>query len=103
MSCAAHFASRAADKTGRQSQQPIWLIFRPAILDGDVPALDESGVVETLSERSDEIFEAGGRCAPEKSHHRHRRLLRARRERVRGNRAEQRNERAPSHSITSSA
>ena len=42
MSCAAHFASRAADKIGRQSQQPIWLIFRPAILDGDVPALDES-------------------------------------------------------------
>jgi len=84
MSCAAHFASRAADKIGRQSQQPIWLIFRPAILDGDVPALDESGVVEALPERIDKIFEPGRRRGPEKSDHRRRRLLRPRRERPRG-------------------
>jgi hypothetical protein len=69
-----------ADKIARQSQQPIWLISRPAILDGDVPALDKSGVVEALPERIDEIFEAGSRCAPEKSHHRQRWLLRARRQ-----------------------
>ena len=55
-----------ADEIGRQSRQPIWLIFRPAILEGDVPALDKSGVVEALPERIDEIFEAGSRRAPEK-------------------------------------
>src|SRR5207302_1493725 len=44
------------------------------------------------------------RCAVKKSDHRHRRLLlRARRERPRGRAAEQREERAPFHSITSSA
>src|SRR5262249_38078074 len=40
---------------------------------------------------------------PEKPDHRHRRLLRARRERPRGRPAEQRDELAPPHSITSSA
>ena len=87
-----------ADEIGRQSRQPIWLIVRPAILDGDVLAFDESSVVETLPERIKDVFEPGSRRGPEKSDHRHRRLLRARRERPRRRRtAEQRDELAPFH------
>jgi hypothetical protein len=47
------------------------------------------------------VRERLGRRAAEKSHHRHRRLLRARRERPRGCATEQRDELPPLHSITS--
>jgi hypothetical protein len=50
-----------ADEISRQSRQPIWLIVRPVILDGDVLALDESSVVETLPERIKDVFEPGSR------------------------------------------
>ena len=62
-----------ADEISRQSRQPIWLIVRPVILDGDVLAFDESSVVETLPERIKDVFEPGSRRGPEKSDHRHRR------------------------------
>src|SRR5262249_23088749 len=62
---------------GRQSQQPILLIIRPAILDGDVFAFDESSVIQALPKGINSICEAGSRGASEKSDHRHR-LLRTR-------------------------
>ena len=85
-----------AHEIGRQSRQPIQLIVRPAILDGDVLAFDEFSVIQTLPKGIDNICEAGSRGASEKSDNRHRRLLRARHERPRGRRAaEQRDELAP--------
>ena len=41
-----------ADKIGHQHRQPIMLIVRPAILDCDVLALDETSLVQALAERS---------------------------------------------------
>src|SRR5215470_18256213 len=93
------------NQIGRQLWQAIISAFRPAVFDRHVLALDVAGFTETLPEWVQySLFEAG--CpAVEQSHHRHRGLLRARRERPRGRRtAEQRDGFAPSHhSITSSA
>ena len=95
---------RPANQIGHQSRQPIKLIFRRAIFDRDVLALDEACFLQALAERGHEVRRVGERRAAEKSDHRHRRLLRARRERPRGRRAaEKRDELAPPHSITSSA
>src|SRR5262249_54243349 len=95
-----------AQKVGSQSWQSIFLIVRPAILDGDVFAFDESSIIQALTKGIDNIREASSRSASEKSDHRHRRLLRARRERPRGRAPEQRDELATlhlrGHSITSS-
>jgi hypothetical protein len=63
----------------------------------------EASALRTLPKGIDSICEAGSRGASEKSDHRHR-LLRARRERPRGRcAAEECDERAALHSITSSA
>jgi hypothetical protein len=44
------------------------LIVRPAILDGDVFAFDESSVIQALPKGIDNIREAGSRGASEKPH-----------------------------------
>jgi len=54
------------------------------ILDRDVFAFNESGVIQALPQSIDNIREAGSRGASEKSDHWHRRLLRPRRERPGG-------------------
>src|SRR5262249_47212681 len=70
----------------------------------DVAPLDVTGFRQALAEYRRLRHERPGRTRTKKSDHRHRRLLRARRERPRGRRAaEQRDEVAPLHSITSSA
>src|SRR5262249_4487942 len=85
-----------------QRRQPMGLIFRRAVFDHDVLALDEACFLEALAERGDEMRGIGERCATEKSNHWQ--LLRAHRQRPRGRRAaEQRDELAALHSITSSA
>ena len=95
---------RPANQISHQSRQPIRLIVRRAIFDRDVLALDEACFLQALAERGHEVRRVGERRAAEEPDHRHRRLLRARRERPRRRRAaEQRDELAPSHSITSSA
>src|SRR5262245_2331347 len=74
------------------------------ILDGHVPALDVACLIEGAAKRGRGTCHAIGRAAVDKGDDWHRRLLRARRQRQRGRRAaEQRNELAPPHSITSSA
>ena len=82
----------------------IKLILRPTIVDHDVPAINETDFAQPLTKRRQKI---GARLRPtimEKPDHRHRRLLRARRERPRSCRAtEQRDERAAPHSRTSLA
>src|SRR5262249_5955577 len=79
------------------------LIVGKAIFDGDVLALDESGLVQALPECTDKLSRAGRPRAAEEPDHRHRRLLRARRDRPRRRAADERDELPPSHSITSSA
>src|SRR5262249_8332876 len=67
-------------------------------------AFDESSVIQALPKGIDSICEAGSWGASEKSDYWHRGLLRARRERPRRRgAAEQRDDLAPLHSITSSA
>ena len=67
--------------------------------------LEKACLVQTLSKCGHEFLAVFERSAAQNSDHRHRRLLlRARRERPRRRRAaEQRDELAPFHSITSSA
>jgi hypothetical protein len=71
--------------------------------DSDVFAFDESSIIQALPKGIDNICEAGSRGASEKSDHRHRRLLRARRQRLRSRRAaEKRDEFAASHLLLQS-
>src|SRR5262245_55268306 len=88
-----------------ERRQPIQLSLRPAIFDRDVLTLDVTGFVQATAERAHYGSERLSRLSIQKSDHRHRRLLRPRRDRPRRRRAaEQRDELAPSdHSITSSA
>ena len=71
------------DEVGRQRRQSIVLALRPTIFDRHVLSLDIAGFVETLPEgRSIAAYRLRA-IATEKADHRHRRLLRARRERPR--------------------
>src|SRR5260370_41744865 len=75
-----------------------------AIFDGHVLAFDVAGLGETLAERVHEEGNRSGRLRIEHTHHGHRRLLRARRERPRyGRPAEGCDELTTPHSVTSSA
>src|SRR5262249_7737065 len=78
-----------------------------AVFDGDAAPLDESRAVQALQEPGNDEAQIILRQAAQKSNHRHRRLLRARRERPCGRAAEKRHELAAfhlrAHSITSSA
>src|SRR6516225_9283954 len=78
-------------------------VSNPAVFDGYVLTLNITHVRKTAAERS---IEAHGNRLPqaaEIANHRHRRLLRARRERPRRCAADECDERAAVHSITSSA
>src|SRR4029077_18520951 len=93
-----------AYQLNRQHLQLIVFAFGPAIFDGHVPPLDIAGFVQATFECHHEWRERFGRSTVEETYHRHRRLLRPRRERPRRRRAtEQRDELAAFHSITSSA
>src|SRR5262245_21966568 len=100
-------ANPPGDQVGRERRQPVELIVRPAVFNGDVPALDEAGRTEPLTEAPDIGRITGRRGRAEKPNGGRRRLLRASRERPskrsRRRAAEQRYEFAAAHSITSSA
>jgi len=88
----------------RQRRQPIELVLGPPVFDHDILALDVAGLLQALAKRAQALREPVRRYAAEEANHRQDALLRARRERPRRRRAaEQCNERAASHSITSSA
>ena len=94
----------SANQIGRRARQSIDLALGPAVFDRHVLALDIAALLKALAERAQVVCKRDWRSAVEKPNHRHRRLLRARRERPRRRRAaEQRDELAPLHSITSSA
>src|SRR5262245_65381998 len=90
-------------KIGRKCGQSIVLTIRQALLDHYVPTNDIACLGQSLTERNDPLSCHRCRQAAEKPDHRHLRLLRQRRERPRRRAAEQRDELAPLHSITSSA
>src|SRR5262245_8938111 len=56
-------------------------IFRRAVFDQHVLALDEARFLQTLAERGDQVREVGERGVPQETNNRHRRLLCARCER----------------------
>src|SRR5262249_55519376 len=89
---------------GGQRGEPTILALGPTILDRDVLALDVAAFLQPLPERGREMRERPRRRTAEIADHRHRRLLRARRERPGRRRAPQkRHELAALHSITSPA
>src|SRR5215831_2325251 len=87
----------------RQRRKAVVLTVGPSIFDYDVLAFDVTGFVETRPERGQVLGVRVGRCAVEKPNYRDRRLLRACCEWPRRRAAEQRDEVASFHSITSSA
>src|SRR5262249_20704911 len=105
----------ATNQVGRQRRQLVVLTLCPAIFDRHVLALDIASFFQALAERAHKVREQIRRSAVEESDHRHRRLLRARRERPCSRRAarewpagrgaaDERDECAAlHHSITSSA
>src|SRR5262249_39791276 len=86
-----------------QRRNSIVTILRPAKFDRHVAAFDVTHFAQASPESWEVIGCVVGSAAIKKSDHRHSRLLCARRERPRGRAAEQRDEFAPFHSITSSA
>src|SRR5262249_59298490 len=77
----------AVNQFGRQCGQLIVLIVRPAVFDRCVLALVVAGFLEALPKRRHMCGVYLCRWAAKEPDHRHRRLLRARRERPRGRRA----------------
>src|SRR5262249_50055078 len=93
-----------ADEVGHERRQAVVLAGKPVVLDRHVLALDVARFAKAFTKRGCMAYGTIERSTAEKADHRHRRLLRARRERPRGScAAEQRDELAPVHSITSSA
>src|SRR5205823_12591543 len=90
-----------ADQLSRQCRQSVILLVGPEILDPDVPALDKAGFAEALPECCDHRLIAARRRAAEQTDHRHRRLLRTRRERRARDRATEQHDEfaAPHHKI----
>src|SRR5262245_65731377 len=92
------------NQVSRQCGQPFVLISGEAIFDSDVLTLNKACVFQTLTERGEELWGVAGRPGGEDPDHWHRLgLPRPRRERPRGRAAEQRDELAARHSITSLA
>src|ERR1700730_11770383 len=93
-----------AYQIGCEVGQSVGLVLRPAILDRQILAFDITSFFQALAERAQAVWVVKvGRIDAEKPDYRHRWLLRTRRERPCRRDAKQRNELAPSHSITSSA
>src|SRR5262249_36655486 len=92
-----------ADEVCHERRQAIVSALHPVVLNHHVLALDVTGFAEGFAEPSAKARRVLGRSGAEKADDRHRRLLRTRRERPRRRAAEQRDEVAAPHSITSSA
>src|SRR5215471_4202864 len=93
-----------AYQIGCEVGQSVVLVLRPAILDRHILTLDVAGFTNALPECGQIACTISKRRAAEEPDHWHRSLLRPRRERPRRRRAaQQRDELAAFHSITSSA
>src|SRR5215472_8944500 len=93
-----------AHQIGCEVGQSVGLVLRPAILDRHILALDVAGFTKALPKCGQIACTISKRRTAEEPDHRWRSLLPARRERPRDRRAaNERDELAPLHSITSSA
>src|SRR5262249_32327252 len=93
-----------ANQFGGQRWQQIVFTMCPSVFDREVLPLDVTAVTQALVKSGKKLGCQFERCKVEKPDHRHRRLLPARRERPRRRRsANERDEVASFHSITSSA
>jgi hypothetical protein len=94
----------AANQIGRERWKSIELTLGKAVFDGHVLAFDVTGFLEALQKRGDLLAQRFARSSAQEADHGLCALLRGRRERPRCRRAaEQRDDLAPFHSITSSA
>src|SRR5262249_39698211 len=93
----------SANQFGRKRRQSIDLIVSPAILDCYVLALDIAGILQALAKCAQTLGSPVRRRGVEEPNNRHRRLLRARRDRPCRRAGKQRYELAVLHSIASSA
>src|SRR5262245_33532797 len=92
------------DQIGHQLRISILLSLHPARFDRHILALDVARFIQALPEGDHPRSRFGFRqSSADDPDHRHRRLLRSRRQRPRRRAAEQRDERAALHSMTSSA
>src|SRR5262249_56096437 len=91
-----------ADEVTHERRQAIVLAAEPMVLNDSVLAFNVAGFTEAFRKRCRMASGAVERSTADKADHRHRRLLRARRERPRRCAAEQRYELAALHSIPSS-
>src|SRR5262249_20677480 len=99
-----NYCDLSTNEFSGQRRQAIVTAFSPTVLNREVLAVDQARFTQALPERSHAIGVGLRRAGTEEPNHRHRRLLRARRERPCDHRAaKQRDEFAPLHSITSSA
>src|SRR5215831_10396587 len=93
-----------AGEIGGKPRQPIVLTLSPTIVERDVLTLDKARFIESLPDERNQRRVDSRRTTAEQSDHWQCTLLRPRRERPRSGRAaEQRDELAAPHSITSSA
>src|SRR4029077_11061390 len=93
----------SAHELACERRQSIHLTFRPAVFDADIAVLDVTGLTQAKAERGNDRSECHTRSAAETPDYSKLRLLRARRERPCCRTAEEGDELAPNHSITSSA
>ena len=91
------------DELGRDLGQTLVAPLCPAILDRDGATFDPAEFAQPLHESGNPMAQGPSRAHAEKSDGRQLRLLRTRRQRPRRSAAEQRDEVASFHSITSSA
>src|SRR5262245_53684062 len=92
-----------AGEIGGKPRQPIVLTLSPTIVERDVLTLDKARFIESLPDERNQRRVDSRRTTAEQSDHWQCTLLRTRRERPRGRAADERDERAALHSITSSA
>src|SRR5262249_41926929 len=85
-----NYGHPTANEIFGQRRQPIVLVFRPAIFDGDVAALDKASFAQALAKRCKLRCISLCRCRSKEPDHWHRRRLRARPKRPSGCRAAKR-------------
>src|SRR5262245_31296143 len=76
-------ATRRRTRSAAISRSRSYRPSRPTVFEDDVLTLNVAGFIQAPMKRGDELCEGSGRLAVEESDHWHRRLLRARRQRLR--------------------
>jgi hypothetical protein len=94
-----HRHPSAQHQVRHQLGQPSIVAVSETLLDENVAAFDETGLAEAFAEGRDHACAQLGRTWIDKSDHRDRALLRARRKRPNARGADKRDELAPSHAL----